>query len=378
VAVEEAEEAGGGKRDCGPVIDLSGSPEARDENQHSNSQESRDSSSRGSNSEADMDDECTVSFDSVVELGNDYYYDDDDDGEVDAHGGRGTVIDLAGSPEARVEALGGIAAAAAAVAPLLNASSERARHSETRDELELASKRADRMDRKACVQESKSDDVTKHDATVKKLEGKIADLERIVKDFTDQKEAATVSAAEATLDCSKLNHKVQELSLELKAAEKKLKSAKILGAKVAPTAELASTKFELTTAQTWITVYKEMAVNELTATIDSLTSQLSGSREDAFKAIARLESLTSEARRYQLDAKNSNANYERDLALHTEAHAALRDARSGMESEQRLHDTIESQRTSIETEKVAWETSKKKLEESLLEAKSKLDDLSTI
>jgi nucleoprotein TPR len=228
------------------------------------------------------------------------------------------------------------------------------------------------------VQESKSDDVTKHDATVKKLEGKIADLERIVKDFTDQKEAATVSAAEATLDCSKLNHKVQELSLELKAAEKKLKSAKILGAKVAPTAELASTKFELTTAQTWITVYKEMAVNELTATIDSLTSQLSGSREDAFKAIARLESLTSEARRYQLDAKNSNANYERDLALHTEAHAALRDARSGMESEQRLHDNIESQRTAIETEKVAWETSKKKLEESLLEAKSKLDDLSTI
>ena len=33
------------------------------------------------------------------------------------------------------------------------------------------------------VQESKSDDVTKHDATVKKLEGKIADLERIVKDL---------------------------------------------------------------------------------------------------------------------------------------------------------------------------------------------------
>ena len=33
------------------------------------------------------------------------------------------------------------------------------------------------------VQESKSDDVMKHDATVKKLEGKIADLERIVKDL---------------------------------------------------------------------------------------------------------------------------------------------------------------------------------------------------
>ena len=33
------------------------------------------------------------------------------------------------------------------------------------------------------VQESKSDDVMKHDATVIKLEGKIADLERIVKDL---------------------------------------------------------------------------------------------------------------------------------------------------------------------------------------------------
>jgi nucleoprotein TPR len=300
------------------------------------------------------------------------------------------------------------------------------------------------------VQESKSDDVTKHDATVKKLEGKIADLERRVKDLTDQKEAATVSAAEAILDCSKLNLKVQELTLELKAAEKELKSAKIklgdvtidtsaeeaLEAKIASlTAELESTTFELTTAQTRIADYqaiaksseeqladlttastkykdettamlkklrqseqsqcetvaeltndlmayrgeKEMAVNELKAKIDSLTSQLLGSRGDAFQAIARLESLTSEATRYQLDAKNANANYERELALHAEARAALRDARSGMESEQRLRDTIESQLASaqaeIEAEKAAWESSKKKLEESLLEAKSRLDDM---
>jgi nucleoprotein TPR len=300
------------------------------------------------------------------------------------------------------------------------------------------------------VQESKSEDVTKHDATVKKLEGKIADLERRVKDMTDQKEAATVSAAEAILDCSKLNLKVQELTLELKAAEKELKSAKIklgdvtidtsaeeaLEAKIASlTAELESTTFELTTAQTRIADYqaiaksseeqladlttastkykdettamlkklrqseqsqcetvaeltndlmayrgeKEMAVNELKATIDSLTSQLLGSRGDAFQAIARLESLTSEATRYQLDAKNANANYERELALHAEARAALRDVRSGMESEQRLRDTIESQLASaqaeIEAEKAAWESSKKKLEESLLEAKSRLDDM---
>ena len=41
---------------------------------------------------------------------------------------------------------------------------------------------------------------------------------------------------------------------------------------------------------------KDKAVNELKSMIDSLTSQLSGSREDAFQAIARLESLTLEAR----------------------------------------------------------------------------------
>ena len=123
---------------------------------------------------------------------------------------------------------------------------------------------------------------------------------------------------------------------------------------------------------------KEKAVNELKATIDSLTLQLLGSREDATKAIAMSDSLTADARRYQLDAQNDNVNYERELALHAEARAALRDARSGMESEQRIRKTIESQLTSaqaeMEAEKVAWESSKAKLEESLLEARSRLDD----
>ena len=63
--------------------------------------------------------------------------------------------------------------------------------------------------------------------------------------------------------------------------------------------------------------------------------------------------------------KNANANYERELALHAEARAALRDARSGIESEQRLRGTIEAQPASaqseIEAEKVAWESLKKKL-----------------
>jgi len=73
---------------------------------------------------------------------------------------------------------------------------------------------------------------------------------------------------------------------------------------------------------------KDKAVNELKSMIDSLTSQLLGSREDAFQAIASLESLMSEARRYH-DAKNANANYEWELVLYAEARAALQDARLG-------------------------------------------------
>ena len=302
------------------------------------------------------------------------------------------------------------------------------------------------------IQEAKLDDTTKHEAAVQKLEGKIADMERVVKDLNVQKDAATDSATKASLECSNLNLMVQKLTLVLEAAEKELKAAKIklgdvtidtsaeeaLEATVASlTAELESTKVELATAQTRIIDYqaiamssekqladltdaskkykdettvmlkklrlseqsqcetvaeltkdlmsyrgeKEKAVNELKATIDSLTLQLLGSREDATKAIAMSDSLTADARRYQLDAQNDNVNYERELALHAEARAALRDARSGMESEQRIRKTIESQLTSaqaeMEAEKVAWESSKAKLEESLLEARSRLDDMRT-
>lgn len=70
------------------------------------------------------------------------------------------------------------------------------------------------------LQESKSDDATKHAAVVQKLEGKIAELELSVKDLTAQKEAATVNATKAALECSKLKLKVQELTLKLKTSEK--------------------------------------------------------------------------------------------------------------------------------------------------------------
>lgn len=124
---------------------------------------------------------------------------------------------------------------------------------------------------------------------------------------------------------------------------------------------------------------KEKAINELNAKIDSLTTQLAGSKEDAAKAIARTDSLTAEAKRYQLDAKNANVNYERELALHAEARTELRDARSALESEQRLRESVGSQLASLlaecEAEKGAWELTKTRLEESLQEAKSRLETM---
>ncbi len=298
------------------------------------------------------------------------------------------------------------------------------------------------------LKELKSDDDAKYTATNQKLEGKIADLELIVKDLTAQKEAATVDATKAKLEGSKSKVKIQELTLNLKTAEKELTAAKIkLGdvtidtsaeeaaeAKIATlSSELESAKTELGLMQKRMADYqaiakssedqlaeltavstkykeettstlerlrkseqakresvaeltndlmshrseKEKAINELNANIDSLMTQLVGSKEDAAKAIARTESLTAEAKRYQLDAKNANDNYERELALHAEARTELRDTRSALESEQRLRESVESQlATSLaefEAEKVAWELTKTKLEKSLQDVKSRLE-----
>eukprot|EP00579_Thalassiosira_antarctica_P013616 CAMPEP_0201939780 /NCGR_PEP_ID=MMETSP0903-20130614/43907_1 /ASSEMBLY_ACC=CAM_ASM_000552 /TAXON_ID=420261 /ORGANISM="Thalassiosira antarctica, Strain CCMP982" /LENGTH=2217 /DNA_ID=CAMNT_0048481399 /DNA_START=64 /DNA_END=6717 /DNA_ORIENTATION=- len=124
---------------------------------------------------------------------------------------------------------------------------------------------------------------------------------------------------------------------------------------------------------------KEKAVSELKAKVDSLTVQLAGAKEDAAKANSRMESLTAEAKRYQLDATNANVNYERELALHAEARTALREARSSVESEQRLRESAEAQlagaKADIDAQKGAWEASKVKLEESLKEATSRLEDM---
>ena len=124
---------------------------------------------------------------------------------------------------------------------------------------------------------------------------------------------------------------------------------------------------------------KEKAETELTAQIDSLTVQLASAKEDATKAIARMDSLASEMKRYQMDSKNAQTNYERELALHAEARSSMRDTRSELASEQNLRETAETQLLSaqndFETEKSAWNEAKVNLEQSVQEGKTRLDDL---
>ena len=300
------------------------------------------------------------------------------------------------------------------------------------------------------LRESKADDDEKNATAVKKLEGRVAELEVGAKELAGQKEQATVNATKATLEASTLKVKVQELTLRAKTAEKELKAARVklgdvevdttkedaLEAKVESlTAELVSTKADLETAQKRAADYesiaktnetqlselteastkyksettaelerlrstemsqreavaeltkdlmshredKEKAVAELRATVDSLTSQLAAAKDESARATARAESVAAEARSYQLDAKNANDTYERELALHAEARTALRAARSRAEEERGARETAESEasslRSGIEAERAEWEAGRAGLEKSLSEAKSRLDGM---
>ena len=124
---------------------------------------------------------------------------------------------------------------------------------------------------------------------------------------------------------------------------------------------------------------KEKAVAELRATVDSLTSQLAAAKEESARATTRAESVAAEAKSYQLDAKNANDTYERELALHAEARTALRAARSMAEKERGARESAEEEastlRSGIDAERSEWEAGKASLEQSLSEAKSRLDDM---
>ena len=256
---------------------------------------------------------------------------------------------------------------------------------------------------------------TKANLEVSKSKVNISELTLKLKSTEKELTAAKVKLGDVTIDTSAeevLEAKVATLTTELDSTKSDLETAQKRIADYQAIAKLAEEQVtELTAAstkykdETTVTLEKlrkseqsqreavteltndlmnhraekDKAVNELKAKSDSLTSQLAGAKDDASKAIANMESLADEAKRYQLDSKNSNGNYERELALHADARTALRDARSSMETEQRLRETAESQlamtTAEIETERGAWEVSKTKLEKSLSEAKKRFDDM---
>ena len=265
----------------------------------------------------------------------------------------------------------------------------------------------------------------KHKSTEKELNAaklKLGDV--AVNTCAEESLEAKVAMLTTELECTKLDlekakerntdyHKMAKAS-ETQLAELTAASTKYKEETAAELERLKKSEKSKTEAVTELTKdlmshrsEKEKAVNELKAKIHSLTVQLNSAKEDSAKAVARSDSLSAEIKSYQLNAKNAQvclflvhlrdaqstflinllcrllssfqSNYERELALHAEARALLRDARSDAESEQRLRETAESQLASVkahfEAEKGAWESAKAKLEESLKEAKTRLEDL---
>lgn len=220
-------------------------------------------------------------------------------------------------------------------------------------------------------------DVTIDTSNEEKLEAKVAELTTAL----DSTKADLATAQGRLTDYQSIAKSSEEQLAELTAASKKYKEEtkstldKLKKSEQGQKEAVADLTKDLMAHRG----EKEKAESELKAQIDSLTVQLTSAKEDAAKAIARMESLSSEMKRYQMDAKNAQTNYERELALHAEARSSMRDVRSELASEQTLRETAETQLLSaqrdFETEKAAFNEAKINLEQSVQEGKARLDDL---
>ena len=198
---------------------------------------------------------------------------------------------------------------------------------------------------------------------LKSTEEELATAQKRLADYQTIAKAAEERAAELTTASTKYKDETTASLEKLRQSEKSQREA------VAElTNDLLSHRSE-----------KEKAVEELQAKVKSLTAELVGAQEEAAGAVSRVESLTGEAKRYQLDATNANTNYERELALHADARTALREARSTFESEQRSREISEARlanaMTDVDAERAAWEVAKGKLEEQLKQATTRLEDM---
>jgi nucleoprotein TPR len=224
---------------------------------------------------------------------------------------------------------------------------------------------------------AKLGDVTIDTSAEEALESRVAELTMEL----DSKTADLAKATERLDDYQQIAKSTEEQLAELTAASKKYKEETTATLDKLKKSEQGQKEAvaELTKDLMAHRGEKEKAEAELKAQIDSLTVQLTSAKEDATKAITRMDSLASEIKRYQMDAKNAQTNYERELALHAEARSSMRDIRSELASEQSRRETAETQLLSVqkdfETEKAAWDEAKIKLEQSVQEGKIRVDDL---
>jgi len=140
-----------------------------------------------------------------------------------------------------------------------------------------------------------------HEAAVQKLQGKIGNLENSMKSLTAQKDTAVLNETKANSNNSKLKLKIEELTLKLKTVEEDAKReskdsvAENNLAKM--TKELETTKTRLLEAQEQVSVYHNIAqsseqeVEKHKSKVRELLLKLGTAQRDANKSIGTQKGL---------------------------------------------------------------------------------------
>ena len=140
-----------------------------------------------------------------------------------------------------------------------------------------------------------------HEAAVQKLQSRIDDLENSMKSLTAQKDTAIMNETKANSDNSKLKLKIEELTLKLKTVEEDAKreskdsAAEPNLAKM--TKELETTKTRLLEAQEQVSIYHNIAqsseqeVDKHKSKVRELLLKLGTAQRDANKSIGTEKGL---------------------------------------------------------------------------------------
>jgi TPR/MLP1/MLP2-like protein. len=117
-------------------------------------------------------------------------------------------------------------------------------------------------------------------------------------------------------------------------------------------------------------------IEDLNATIFSLTTELETSRQDKDASQKQRDSVLEEMRIYRSEANVAKDNYERELALHADARKELHSLRMKLDEETRSHictkDQLKELEIKVESEKKSWENSTVTLKETQKNAEDRL------